>query len=112
MFMAQNNSGRALSSVLAIGLWLVATAGAVASIYWVRQLVLGGTMFFGGDIKTAEAITPLLVAFLGLVATVVIIASTEYHRRHFLEAGSWRLLAWMIGIEAALMIAQTTLVGF
>lgn len=112
MLTVQEGSNRTLLSILALGLWLVATAGAVASIYWLRQIFLGLVMVLGGRVLDAEAITPLLVAGLGLIATVVIIGSTEYHRRHFLKPGSWKVFAWMIGIEAALAIVSTALVGF
>lgn len=112
MLTVQQGANRTLLGILAVGLWVVATAGTVASIYWVRQIFLGVVMLLGGRVLEAEAITPMLVALLGLVATVVIIASTEYHRRHFLKPGSWKVLAWMIGIEAALAIVSTVLVGF
>lgn len=112
MFTVQEQSNRVVVTVLALGLWLLSTAGAVASIYWIRQIYLGATMAFGGEVLTAEAVTPLLVAGLGLVATVAIIGSTEFHRRNFLKPASWRLFAWMIGIEAALAITHQVFVGF
>lgn len=112
MLTAQQGSNRMLLSILALALWLISIAGAIASIYWVRQIFLASVMTFGGRVLEAESIAPFLVAFVGLVVVVVIIGSTEYHRRHFLKAGSWRLFAWMIGIEAALAIVQNVFVGF
>ncbi len=112
MLTVQAGANRTLLGILAVGLWMVATAGTIASIYWLRQIFLGLSMLLTGRVMDAEAVTPMLVALFGLVATVVIIGSTEYHRRHFLKPGSWKLLAWMIGIEAALAVVSTVLVGF
>jgi len=78
MFTVQEQSNRVVVTVLALGLWLLSTAGAVASIYWIRQIYLGATMAFGGEVLTAEAVTPMLVAGLGLVATVAIIGLRQW----------------------------------
>ncbi len=112
MLSVQQNSGRTLATVAALGLWLISVVGIVASIYWMRQIILSATFALGGSVLTAEAIMPMLVAGLGLVVTVVIIGTTEYHRRHFLKPESWRLFAWTIGVVAAIWIVFSVLVGF
>lgn len=112
MLSIQQNSERTLATVAALALWVVSVAGAVASIYWLRQIVLSATFLLGGSVLTAEAMMPMLVASFGLVVTVVIIGTTEYHRRHFLKPQSWRLFAWTIGVVAAIWMIYTVLVGF
>ena len=44
MLTVQQGANRTLLGILAVGLWVVATAGTVASIYWVRQIFLGVVM--------------------------------------------------------------------
>jgi len=112
MLSERHVTGRWWKIILSAGLWLVSMAGILASIYWLRQIFLALTMYFGGKVLEAEAVAPLVVAGLGLAATVVIIGTTEYHRRHFLQTGSWRLHAVLIGIVAAIGIAHSVFVGF
>ena len=74
--------------ILAILLWLVCFALALEDIYMVT-------------VRIAEVLNagPGIVYALAFVYLIFIIATTEYHFKHFATPKSWRLFAWTFGIE-------------
>ena len=74
--------------ILAILLWLVCFALALEDIYMV-------TVRVNEVLNTGQGI----VYALALVYLIFIIATTEYHFKHFATPKSWRLFAWTFGIE-------------
>lgn len=44
-----------------------------------------------------------------LLAVIVIIGGMEYHLRHFNTAGSWRLFAYVLGVETDILLPAVML---
>ena len=74
--------------ILAILLWLVCFALALEDIYMVTVRV--------NEVLNAGQVIVYALAFVYLI---FIIATTEYHFKHFATPKSWRLFAWTFGIE-------------
>ena len=79
--------------ILAILLWLVCFALALEDIYMVTVRV--------NEVLNAGQVIVYALAFVYLI---VIIATTEYHFKHFATPKSWRLFAWTFGIEILIFL--------
>ena len=84
---------KAWLGILAIILWLVCFALALEDIYMV-------TVRVNEVLNTGQGI----VYALALVYLIFIIATTEYHFKHFATPKSWRLFALTFGIETLIYI--------
>lgn len=91
-----------LRRLAGLALWLATIALGVVDVYFVREI------FFGVYARLSRATRPavllgdalVVLAAIGFVAFIVI--STEYHRKHFGQHGSWDLFAWTLVVELAI----------
>lgn len=94
---------RFLMGALACILWLFSVAVALWQIVVVQRLLLrvygrlGGGYWSGVVLRDASVIV-LGIAWLGLA-----IFTAEYHWKHVGQRASWRLFAWVLGGEAAIL---------
>lgn len=94
---------------LALLLWLASVILGLQAIYSTLQLfylIFGG---FGGNMALAQRVAPAVVFVSGLVAIMVILGSAEYHRTRVDQPQSWRLFAWVLGAELALVLLHAFL---
>jgi hypothetical protein len=107
----QWKAGQMAAAALAVLLWLAVAVGAVAGIYFLRQIFMALFLGFGGELKTAEAIVPWVLILISVLFIVLVIGTTEYHRRHFLQPSSWRLFGWCLAGEVAVAAIYYALIG-
>jgi len=93
------------SSVLAL-LALNSAADVVATIY---AAFGGGGGLYGPLYRSAVALRQAVILPGSLLAVVVIIGGMEYHLRHFNTPGSWRLFAYVMGVETGILLLAVML---
>lgn len=88
---------------VALGLWLVSLVLGLQTIYASLQLfyLILGVM---GELELAQQFAAPFVCLVGLVMIAVILGSAEYHRTRVDQPGSWRLFAWTLGGELAVVL--------
>jgi hypothetical protein len=98
------NLKRVSTGVLAFVLWLATAILGLEALYIVYQLGLFGLVWLGVSSVRAARFAPLVLFGLALAYLVFIIGTTEFHRTHIGQAGSWKLFGWTFGIELALLL--------
>ncbi len=94
-----------LWAALAAVLWLVSLAGGLYALYSLSKL--GATLYALLDnTYYAGVFTSQLTAVLAALGFIVMfIVTGEYHLKHVGERRSWILFAWVLGLEAVLILA-------
>ncbi len=92
------------SAILAIILWLLSFGLGLEDIYASKELGILFMMSRGNTLADATNYSLWIVYILGLACLVFIIASTEYHVKHYGTPKSWRLLAWTLAIQILIYI--------
>ena len=95
--------------ILAILIWLVCFALALEDIYALKEIYFLIQVQNGVRVEQALNAAPMIVYALAFAYLIFIIASTEYHFKHFATPKSWRLFAWTFGIEALIYIIYLVL---
>jgi hypothetical protein len=92
------------SAILAIILWLLSFGLGLEDIYAAKELVTLLVLSQAKDLAVATNAGLSSVYILGLAYLVFIIASTEFHVKHYGTPRSWRLFAWTFGVEILIYI--------
>lgn len=92
------------SATLAIILWLLSFGLGLEDIYAAKELTTFYMMRQGSTLTEASNSSLWIVYILGLAFLVFIIASTEYHVKHYGTPKSWRLFAWTFAVEILIYI--------
>jgi hypothetical protein len=93
------------SQVLAGLLWLASGALGLYAVYSISKLtatvyaLLGGNRYYNGVL--ASQVLTLIMAFVWITMFIV---TGEYIRKHPGERSSWKLLAWVLGIELLIIL--------
>jgi hypothetical protein len=98
---------RVLTAASAFVLWLATSTVAVLEVVLIRDiavyLYLTGQQGASSEesLYRATAIGTLVTGVVGVIVSVFVIWSGEYHSRHLGERRSWRTFAWIVTLEAA-----------
>jgi hypothetical protein len=95
--------------ILAILLWLICFVLGLEDIYAIREISMLIIMGSGGTLRESMNAAPLIVYVLAFLYLIFIIASTEYHSKHFNTPKSWRLFGWTLGVEVVIYIVYRIL---
>ncbi len=87
---------------LALALWVASVVLGMQAMYAAMELYLLVVATFG--LVTAQAFYTFFVCFAGLVLVAAILGSAEYHRTRIDQPQSWRLFAWVLGAELAIVL--------
>ncbi len=88
---------------LAFFLWLVSVVVALWQIVVVQQLLLRLYSRLWRDYWTGVVLRDASVIVLGIAWLALVIFTAEYHWKHVGQRVSWRLFAWVFGVEAAIL---------
>jgi len=107
-------SNRMFSAVIAFVLWLASAAVGIWQIALIREMLFRLIARFSSvseseyeafkQAQLASAVGTWLVVILTIVWIAVFIGSAEYHYRHVGEPRSWRLFAWIIGVQLSILL--------
>ncbi len=95
---------RFATAALAVVLWLLTFGLGLESMYDLLLLIYLGYGALTGNVQAAEAFAIWIVVVLGLAFLAFIIASTEYHRKHFGKPESWRLFGISLAVEVSIIV--------
>lgn len=93
-----------ISALAASILWILSFGLGLENIYAVKELVSLWVLSRTNDLSVSTNAGLLSVYILGFLCVVFIIASTEYHVKHYGTAKSWRLFAWTFAVEIGIYI--------
>ena len=96
-------------AILAIILWLVSFALGLEDIYALKEIAMIIVMVLGGTPRGALNFATASVYVLAVIYLIFLIASTEYHFKHFNTPKSWRLFGWTLGVEIVIYIVYRIL---
>ena len=112
-------SRRAPQILLAFLLWVLAAGLGLLSVSYLQTIAFATYAFFltltgrqagFGENSTGELIGQVMVVLGGVAWLAVVIGLGEYLIKHAGESKGWKLPAWIIGVELAL-IALGMLLG-
>jgi hypothetical protein len=98
-----------LKYVAALGLWLATIGLAIADIYFVREIFFAIYAQFSTEPQPAQFLGNFIVLLSAIAALGFIVASTEYHRKHFCKHESWDMLTRTLAVELAIPFIATVL---
>lgn len=104
-------SPRLTTAIVGVVLWLVSSAGVIASIYWLRQLSVFALAAMDIEMPVIQALANFEVVILGVIATGYLIGTTEYHAKHFMCSGALKLTYWTIGVVGIVAIVHYGVIG-
>jgi hypothetical protein len=90
-------------------LWLATVLAAVVEILLVQSIVVSLYARFGDDYATGLLLRNVSAVIMGIVCMIFVIGSGEFHLRHAGQASSWKLFAWTVGVELAILIIYLVL---
>ncbi len=102
--------GNIAAGVLAFVLWLVTGGLGLEGIYIVHQIFLLIYTYLGGNLRTVEMLSLILVFLMGLALLLFVIGTAEYHRKRVGRPESWRLFGWTIAAELSIVVLYYILV--
>lgn len=88
---------------LAFILWLVSVVVALWQIVIVQRLLLRIYGRLGGGYWSGVVLRDASVIVLGILWLALVIFTAEYHWKRVGQRTSWRLFAWVFGVEAAIL---------
>jgi hypothetical protein len=93
---------------LALGLWVVSLVLGLETIHAALEIYY---LVFGafGSLVLAQQFAILFACGTGLVVTIVILGTAEFHRTRLDQPISWRVFAWTLGGELAVILLHRTL---
>ena len=101
---AQSRTQQIVSNLVAIVLWLITFGLGLNAIYVLLQIFYLVYGALGGSLIQAERFGLGLIFLLALAFLIFIIATAEYHRKRVGTRQSWRLFAWTIAVEIAILL--------
>lgn len=96
-------------AILAILIWLICFGLGLEDIYAIREISMLIIMGLGGTLRESMNAAPLIVYVFAFLYLIFLIASTEYHSKHFNTPKSWRLFGWTLGVEVVIYIVYRIL---
>ena len=107
-------SNKMLSAVIAFVLWLASAAVGIWQIALIREMLFRLIARFSAvpqseyetfkQAQLASALGTWLIVLLTIVWIAAFIGSAEYHYRHVGQPRSWRLFAWIIGVQLSILL--------
>lgn len=94
---------------VALLLWLLSLVLGMQAIYSALQLyylILG----VYGRLALAQQMAAPFVCVLGLLLIVVVMGTAEFHRTRIDQPSSWRVFAWTLGAELAVIGLYTIII--
>ena len=93
---------------LALLLWVISL---LLGLQCIRSLLEIYYLIFGafGSIVAAEQFATIIVCGAGLLVMIVVMGTAEFHRTRIDQPISWRLFAWTLGAELAVILIHYTL---
>jgi hypothetical protein len=93
---------------LALLLWVISL---VLGLQCIRSLLEIYYLIFGafGSIVAAEQFATIIACGAGLLVMIVVMGTAEFHRTRIDQPISWRLFAWTLGGELAVLLVHYTL---
>jgi len=89
-----------LNALLAIVLWLASLVLGLLDIDFSRRIVESlFARFWANQYWTAVLVENIVTVILALGFIVFLVLTSEYHRKHTGEPGSWKLFGQTLGIE-------------
>lgn len=107
------------SKVLAVLVWIVTLVGGLLDIYVSQFIIISiyARFFLGGvgrasamDVAMTDALRISIVLVFAVCFVIFLVASTEYHFKHFGQPKSWRILGITVGVQL-LIIAIAYIAG-
>jgi hypothetical protein len=96
--MAKNH--KVLNVLLAIVLWLATLVLGLLDIDFARKIVESiFARFWANQYWTAVLVENIVTLIMALGFIVFLVLTSEYHRKHTGEPGSWKLFGQTLGIE-------------
>ena len=93
--------------VFAVALWLSTIGLSIADIYFTRELFFALYARVSTEGRLAAAGGSVLAVLAAIAALGFVVASTEYHRKHFCKHESWDVLAWSLVVLLAIPFIAT-----
>ena len=93
--------------VFAVTLWLSTIGLSIADIYFTRELFFALYARASTEGRLAAAGGSVLAVLAAIAALGFVVASTEYHRKHFCKHESWDVLAWSLVVLLAIPFIAT-----
>jgi len=107
-------SNKALTAVIAFGLWLVTAAVGIWEIALGREILFSIIARFSEvheseyeafkQAQLAGSLGIILLIILAVVWIAVFLGGAEYIYRNIGQPRVWRLFAWIIGVEIAIFL--------
>lgn len=101
---------------LVIVLWIVSStlalfalngAADVVSVIYAAFWAGGGP--YGAVYRSVVVVRQMVILPGSILVVATIIGGLEYHLRHFDTPGSWRLLSYILGVEAGILLLAVML---
>ena len=96
--------------VFAVALWLSTIGLSIADIYFTREFFFALYARVSTEGRLAAAGGSVLAVLAAIAALGFVVASTEYHRKHFCKHESWDVLAWSLVVLLAIPFIATYIV--
>lgn len=90
-------------AALAFILWLVSVVVALLQIVVVQRMLLRIYGRLGGGYWSGVVLRDASLVVLGILWLALVIFTAEYHWKRVGQRASWRLFAWVFGVEAAIL---------
>ncbi len=87
---------------LALLLWIASLLLGMQAVYDTLQLFYLVAGVFG-SLAAAQTWAAVVLCLMGLLLIAVVLGSAEYHRTRVDQPQSWRLFAWTLGGELAIL---------
>jgi uncharacterized membrane protein len=89
-----------LNAALTIILWLITLILGFLDIDFTRKIIESiFARFWANEYWTAVLVQNIAMLVMALGFIVFMVLTTEYHRKHVGESGSWKLFGQTLGIE-------------
>ncbi len=89
-----------LNALLAIVLWLASLVLGLLDIDFARRIIESiFARFWAKEYWTAVLVENVVTVIMALGFIVFLILTSEYHRKHAGESGSWKLFGQTLGVE-------------
>lgn len=94
---------------VALLLWIASLLLGMQTIYAALQLfyLILGVM---GNLVLARQFATVFVCVVGLLVMGVVLGTAEFHRTHIDQPLSWRIFAWTLGVELAVVLLYLILI--
>jgi len=93
-----------LPGLLAVLLWIVSAILGLACVKLGSEIFIWIFAQFSLGVATISALNWIVVIVLSLIYLGVLIATGEYHAKHYGKPGSWKLFLETLGVELLIIL--------